>query len=640
MRRERGGAAQERARDPCRDRERLVDRQRRELHGVVPQLEQRKRVARGRAVEPVRGLRGHRAEKPCGGGPVETVEDERRQSGAFEQRRLVRAHPEEHGDGIGDQPAHGEEHRLRARAVEPVRVVDHDEQRLVLGVGRQQAERRRPHREPVARVPGTEGERALERRSLRRRDRRDRAEGRPQQLEQAGERDVRLRLDPARAQDAQVGRALDGGVEQRRLPDPRLADEHQHAARPHARAGDEPGELLELPVATEQHARRRLGAHLMRWKRAAPSFGAQPTKEGTMATLENPTAIDGAKLEAFVFRAVDEVGATLNAALVVMGDKLGLYRALAGAGPLTPDELASRTGTAERYVREWLNNQAAGGYVEYDPETGRYLLPPEQAMALTDESSPAYIPGFFQIAIGSVLDSPRITEVVRTGEGIGWHDHVHDVHEGCERFFRPGYNANLIASWLPALDGVVEKLERGAKVADVGCGHGASTILMAQAFPNSTFVGSDYHDGSIATARQRAEEAGVADRVSFEVAPAASYSGTDYDLVTMFDCLHDMGDPAGAARHVRETLAADGTWMIVEPAAGDRVEDNLNPVGRAYYGFSTLLCTPASLSQEVGLALGAQAGEARIRDVVTSSGLTRFRRAAETPFNLVFEARP
>jgi SAM-dependent methyltransferase len=358
-----------------------------------------------------------------------------------------------------------------------------------------------------------------------------------------------------------------------------------------------------------------------------------------MAALEEPGTIDGAKLEAFVFRAVDEIGATLNAALVVMGDKLGLYRALAGAGPLTPDELAQRTGTAERYVREWLNNQAAGGYVEYDPATGRYTLPPEQAVALTDESSPAYIPGFFQIAVGSVLDSPRVTEAARTGAGIGWHDHVHDVHEGCERFFRPGYNANLLSSWLPALDGVVEKLERGAKVADVGCGHGASTILMAKAFPNSTFAGSDYHDGSIETARQRAQDAGVAGRVTFEVAPAAGYSGTGYDLVTMFDCLHDMGDPAGAARHVRETLAPDGTWMIVEPAAGDRVEDNLNPVGRAYYGFSTLLCTPASLSQDVGLALGAQAGEARIRDVVISGGLSRFRRATETPFNLVFEAR-
>jgi SAM-dependent methyltransferase len=359
-----------------------------------------------------------------------------------------------------------------------------------------------------------------------------------------------------------------------------------------------------------------------------------------MATIEEPVALDPAKLEAFVFRAVDEIGATLNAALVVMGDKLGLYRALAGSGPLAPEELAERAGVAERYVREWLNNQAAGGYVDYDPESGRYTLPPEQAVALTDEESPAYLPGFFQLAIGSVLDSPRITAAARDGIGVGWHDHVHDVHEGCERFFRPGYNANLVASWLPALDGVVEKLERGGTVADVGCGHGASTILMARTFPHSTFVGSDYHSGSIETARERAEAAGVADRVTFQVAPAAGYAGRGYDLVTMFDSLHDMGDPAGAARHVRETLAEDGTWMIVEPAAGDRVEDNLNPVGRAYYGFSTLLCTPASLSQEVGLALGAQAGEARIRDVVEQGGFTRFRRVAETPFNFVYEARP
>src|SRR3954452_22166182 len=359
-----------------------------------------------------------------------------------------------------------------------------------------------------------------------------------------------------------------------------------------------------------------------------------------MATVEEPAAIDGAKLEAFVFRAVDEVGATLNAALVVMGDKLGLYRAMAGAGPLTPGELASRTDTAERYVREWLNNQAAGGYVEYDPATGRYTLPPEQAIALTDSDSPAFLPGFFQIAVGSVLDSPRITEAARTGAGVGWHDHVHDVHDGCERFFRPGYNANLVASWLPALDGVVEKLELGATVADVGCGHGSSTILMAQAFPNSTFVGSDYHEEGIETARERAKEAGVEDRARFEVSPASGFTGSNYDLVTMFDCLHDMGDPVGASRHVHSALAPDGTWMILEPAAGDRVEDNLNPVGRAYYGFSTLLCTPASLSQEVGLALGAQAGEARLRDVVTAGGFTQFRRAADTPFNIVLEARP
>jgi 2-polyprenyl-3-methyl-5-hydroxy-6-metoxy-1,4-benzoquinol methylase len=361
-----------------------------------------------------------------------------------------------------------------------------------------------------------------------------------------------------------------------------------------------------------------------------------------VSTVEQaPVAeVDGEKLMQFVFRAVEEVGATLNAALVVMGDKLGLYRGLAGTVGLTPSELADRTGTAERYVREWLNAQAAGGYVGYDPDTGRYSLAPEQAVALTDSESPAYLPGFFQLALGSVIDSPKIAHKARSGEGFGWHEHTHDVHEGCERFFRPGYNAHLIGEWLPALEGVVEKLERGALVADVGCGHGASTILMATAFPHSSFVGSDYHVGSIETARQRAREAGVADRVRFETEPAAAYSGDGYDLVTMFDCLHDMGDPVGAARHVRSTLKPDGSWMIVEPNAGDRVEDNLNPVGRAYYAFSTLLCTPASLSQEVGLALGAQAGEARIKDVVQAGGLTRFRRVAETPFNLVFEARP
>ncbi|HZO78489.1 MAG TPA: class I SAM-dependent methyltransferase [Solirubrobacteraceae bacterium] len=359
-----------------------------------------------------------------------------------------------------------------------------------------------------------------------------------------------------------------------------------------------------------------------------------------MSAVEQAVEVDGDKLMQFVFRAVDEVGATLNAALVVMGDRLGLYRALAGAGGLTPGELAERTGTAERYVREWLNAQAAGGFVSYDPDRDRYSLPPEQTVALTDSSSPAYLPGFFQIALGSVIDSPRIVEKARSGDGFGWHEHVHDVHEGCERFFRPGYNAHLIGEWLPALSGVVERLEQGALVADAGCGHGASTILMAQAYPNSTFVGSDYHEGSIQTARARAREAGITDRVSFQVAPAAAYSGSGYDLVTMFDCLHDMGDPVGAARHVRSTLKPDGTWMIVEPNAADRTEDNFNPVGRAYYAFSTLLCTPASLSQEVGLALGAQAGEARIREVIEAAGFTRFRRAAETPFNLVYEVRP
>jgi SAM-dependent methyltransferase len=363
-------------------------------------------------------------------------------------------------------------------------------------------------------------------------------------------------------------------------------------------------------------------------------------KEDTMTATEQPTEIDTDKLMGFVFKAVDEVGATLNTALVVMGDRLGLYRAMASAGPLTPAELAQRTGAAERYVREWLNQQAAGGYIDYDADSGHYVLPAEHALALTDESCPAYLPGFFQIALGSVLDAPRVTQAARTGEGIGWHAHGPDVFEGCERFFRTMYNAHLVAEWLPALDGVAAKLSRGAAVADVGCGHGASTILMAQAFPASTFAGSDYHEGSIATARQRAADAGVSDRVRFEVAPASLYSGTGYDLVTTFDCLHDMGDPVGAARHVRQSLSADGTWMIVEPAAGDRTEDNFNPVGRAFYGFSTLLCTPASLSQDVGLALGAQAGEARIRDVVTTAGLTRFRRAAQTPFNIVYEAKP
>ena len=353
-----------------------------------------------------------------------------------------------------------------------------------------------------------------------------------------------------------------------------------------------------------------------------------------MTTVEEQ--VDGEKLMAFVFRAVDEVGATLNAGLVVMGDKLGYYRALAGAGPTSSAELAEKTQTSERYAREWLNAQAAGGFVEY--ADGRYVLPAEHAIALTDENSPAFLPGFFQIALGTVHNTTQTIEAARSGAGIGWHEQDSDVHDGCERFFRPGYNANLLTSWLPALTDVVGKLERGARVADIGCGHGASTILMASAYPQSTFVGSDYHPGSIEIARQRAAEAGV--QISFEVAPATAYSGSGYDLVTTFDALHDMGDPVGAARRVRESLADDGTWMVVEPMAGDKVEDNLNPVGRAYYGFSTLLCTPGSLSQDVGLALGTQAGPARIRDVTTAAGFTRFRVAAETPFNLVYEVRP
>jgi SAM-dependent methyltransferase len=359
-----------------------------------------------------------------------------------------------------------------------------------------------------------------------------------------------------------------------------------------------------------------------------------------MTELKEPTEVDVDKLMAFVFRAVDEVGATLNAGLVVMGDKLGYYRAMAASGPTTPSRLADDTGTAEPYAREWLNAQAAGRIVEYDAASGQYTLPPEQVVAFTDESSPAFLPGFFQIALGTVQDSWRVVELAGSGAGLGWHEHNHDVHEGCERFFRPSYNAHLVDAWLPALDGVVAKLEQGARVADIGCGHGASTVIMAQAFPNSTFVGSDYHPASIDEARARAAAAGVSDRVSFEVAPAQGFGGTGYDLVTTFDALHDMGDPVGAARHVRRSIADDGTWLVVEPMAGDHVQDNLNPVGRAYYGFSTLLCTPASLSQDVGLALGTQAGPARIRDVVTTGGFTRFAKVAETPFNQVLEVRP
>lgn len=367
------------------------------------------------------------------------------------------------------------------------------------------------------------------------------------------------------------------------------------------------------------------------------------SNDPTTRTADADTAapqVDMDVLMSFVFRAVGEVGATLNTALVVMGDKLGYYRDLAAHGPTTPAEMAERTGTAEPYAREWLNAQAAGDYLTYDPATARYTLPPEQAVALTVEDSPAFLPGLFQIALGTVHDMGHILDAVRNGAGYGWHEHVADVHHGCERFFRPSYNAHLVADWLPALDGVVDKLEAGTLVADIGCGHGASTVLMAQAFPQSRFVGFDYHPESVTTARERAVAAGVSDRATFEVATAQMLPGGEYGLVTMFDTLHDMGDPVGAAEQVRRALAPDGTWMVVEPMAGDHVEDNLNPVGRAYYGFSTLLCTPASLSQDVGLAIGTQAGPARIRDVATAAGFTRFASVAETPFNRVMEIRP
>jgi SAM-dependent methyltransferase len=345
------------------------------------------------------------------------------------------------------------------------------------------------------------------------------------------------------------------------------------------------------------------------------------------------------KLNAFIGQFVTDLGASVHAGMVVIGEKLGLYKALA-AGPMTPAELAAKTGTDERYVHEWLASQAAGGYVTYDETTKRFSLTDEQAFALADEESPAYLPGAFELAVGSLAAVPRIAESFRTGAGMGWHEHDPGVFHGCEKFFRPGYAANLVSSWIPSLDGVQRKLEAGARVADIGCGKGASTLLMAKAFPNSRFVGFDYHDQSVEAARESAGRQGVADRVSFEVSSAKDFPGKGYDFIAAFDSLHDMGDPVGAAAHVLRSLAEDGTWMIVEPFANDQLKDNLNPVGRVYYSFSTLLCTPCSRSQEVALCLGAQAGESRIREVVTSAGFTRFRRATETPFNIVYEARP
>jgi ubiquinone/menaquinone biosynthesis C-methylase UbiE len=350
-------------------------------------------------------------------------------------------------------------------------------------------------------------------------------------------------------------------------------------------------------------------------------------------------AIDNDKLQEFLGRFVGDLGATVAAGNVVIGHRLGLYKALADA-PATADELASRTGTSPRYLAEWLRGQAAGGYVEYDPAPDSYSMTEEQAFALTDPNGGVYAPGAFVLALATLRAEPQITEAFRTGAGIGWHEQDQEVFTGCEMFFRPGYIANLIPSWIPALHGVADKLRSGANVADIGCGLGASTILLAQEYPHSRFTGSDYHEASIELARKRAGEAGVTDRVSFEVAAAASLSGTGYDLAATFDCLHDMGDPLAAARHIRQALKPDGTWLVVEPAAADDTAGNLNPVGRAYYSFSTLLCVPNALSQPGGYALGAQAGEAAIRQVVTDAGFTRFRRAAETPFNLVYEVRP
>ncbi len=367
---------------------------------------------------------------------------------------------------------------------------------------------------------------------------------------------------------------------------------------------------------------------------------------GTPAPTSSPQQVNQIdqvnmeKLQAFMGRAVGDMGAAMHAVLILLGDRLGLYKAMADSAPTTPAALAATTHTSERYVREWLNANAASGYITYDPATGTYTLPPEQALALGVENSPAFVPGAFQIISSCFHDAAKIEQAFRTGAGVGWHEHHHDLFHGTERFFRPGYIANLTTQWIPALEGVEARLRAGAKVADIGCGLGASTLLMAKEYPKSEFFGFDYHGGSIDLARKAAEAQGLSDRVTFAVASAKAYPGKNYDLIAFFDCLHDMGDPVGASAYVRSTLNPDGTWMIVEPFAQDATEANFNPVGRVFYSASTLLCVPASISQEVGTALGAQAGEKRIREVVTSGGFTRFRRATETPFNLVFEARP
>jgi 2-polyprenyl-3-methyl-5-hydroxy-6-metoxy-1,4-benzoquinol methylase len=352
-------------------------------------------------------------------------------------------------------------------------------------------------------------------------------------------------------------------------------------------------------------------------------------------------SLDPARLDAFMGKMVGEMGAAMNATLILLGDRLGLYKAMAGAGPMTAGALAKKTGTSERCIREWLNAQAAGGIVTFDSAAGTYTLPEEQAFALAEEGSPAFLAGAFQILNAVWKDVPKIEAAFLSGKGCGWHEHDVCLFRGTERFFRPGYAAHLVNEWIPALSGIDAKLKMGGRVADVGCGHGSSTILMAKAYPNSHFFGFDYHAASISSAQLAAEEEGVADRITFSVAPAKGFpkEGEGYDLVAFFDCLHDMGDPVGAARHVKTTLRTDGAWMIVEPRAGDSVAENMNPVGRLFYCASTMICTPASMSQEVGAALGAQAGERKLREVLREGGFTQVRRAAETPFNMVLEAR-
>ena len=349
--------------------------------------------------------------------------------------------------------------------------------------------------------------------------------------------------------------------------------------------------------------------------------------------------VNESKLEELQGKIIGDVAGSLGLLLVYVGDKLDLYSALAEISPATSQELADNTGVNERYVREWLSANAAGGYVNYDPVSSRFSMTPEQAVIFAAEGNPACMQGFFQAVVSAYTDEPIISKAFRENKGVPWSDHSQCLFCGTERFFRPMYAENLIDSWLPALDGVLEKLESGAKVADIGCGHGSSTIIMAQAFPNSTFHGFDFHEPSIEHARERARAAGVGQNTIFEVVTAKEYPGKNYDLVAIFDALHDMGDPVGACKHISNSLSDDGTFMLVEPFAGDSLEENSHPLGQIYYSFSTMICVPASRSQEIGLGLGAQAGQKRLTEVLKEGGFGQVRRATETPTNMVLEAR-
>src|SRR6266496_301206 len=350
--------------------------------------------------------------------------------------------------------------------------------------------------------------------------------------------------------------------------------------------------------------------------------------------------MDEAKLHQFVGQMLNDLGGAVSIALVRMGDALGLYKTLHQKGPMTVKELATAAGVNERYLREWASHHAASNYLSYDPTTQKFTLPPEQAMVFAVDDSPVNMIGAFDSMVAMTGSQDKVQPAFKNGGGVGWGDQSTCLFCAVARFFRPGYKNHLVSEWLPALDGVIAKLEHGARVADVGCGHGISTMLMAKAFPNSEFIGYDFHPSSIEHAQAHARENGVSGNTRFEVATSKDYPGKDFDLVAFFDCLHDMGDPVGAAAYVRQSLKPDGSWMIVEPMAGDRLEDNLNPVGRIYYGASTMVCVPTSLSQEVGAALGAQAGEAKLREVIGAGGFSRIRRATETPFNMILEARP